>query len=172
MNNVDENMQNPEFNQLIDAAWRRSLTPEEQGRLRRYLAGHPLARAQCDEEVALTRTLNRLAPAPISSNFTARVMQAVERAPARRTWLRRLDLDAWLPAGWMPRLALGAAMVCVSLLTIREYQDIQRKQMARDLASVSRLAALPPVDWLRNFDTIDRLNRVKVADEDLLSALQ
>ena len=72
----------------------------------------------------------------------------------------------------MPRLALGAAMVCVSLLTIREYQDIQRKQMARDLASVSRLAALPPADWLRNFDTIDRLNRVKVADEDLLSALQ
>ena len=44
--------------------------------------------------------------------------------------------------------------------------------MARDLASVSRLAALPPVDWLQNFDTINGLNRVKVADDELLLVLQ
>jgi hypothetical protein len=44
--------------------------------------------------------------------------------------------------------------------------------MGRDLANVSRLAALPPMEWLQNFDTINRLNRVKVADDDLLLVLQ
>jgi hypothetical protein len=168
----DETMQNPEFYELIENAWRRPLTPEEQARLRAHLAGEPQARAQWDEEMALTRALERMRPAPISSNFTAQVLQAVGRAPARRGWRERFDFNAWFPEGWMPRTALGLAMVCVSLLTIREYQDAQRKQMARELASVSKLAALPPVDWLQNFDTIDRLNKVKVADEDLLTVLR
>jgi anti-sigma factor RsiW len=172
MNNVDDNMQNLTSEQLRESVWRRPLTPDEQAQLRRRLAGHPEARAQWEEETALTRGLNRLPPAPLSSNFTARVMRAVQRPPARRVWLGRFDFASWLPAGWRPRAALGAAMVCLSLLTIRQYQSIQRQNMARDLARVSRLAALPPVDWLQNFDTIARLNRVKVADEDLLLALE
>lgn len=172
MNNVDINMQNPEFDRLMDSLWRRPLTPDQEAQLRQHLASHPQARAQWDQELALTRALNRLPPAPISSNFTPRVMQAVQCPPARRPWQPRFDFASWLPSGWRPRLALGAAMLCLSLLTIHQYQDFQRKQMARDLASVSRLAALPPVDWLQNFDTINRLNRVKVADEDLLLVLQ
>lgn len=172
MNNVDANMNNPDLQQLTESAWRRPLTPHEEAQLRRHLAAHPEARAQWEQEAALTLNLNRLPPAPVSSNFTALVMRAVQRPPARQAWLRGFDFASWLPSGRLPRAALGAAMVCLSLLTVRQYQIVQRQNVARDLARVSRLAALPPVDWLENFDTIARLDRVKVADEDLLLALQ
>jgi hypothetical protein len=158
--------------ELTELAWRRGLTPDEQARLRQYLAARPQARRQWEYEAALTRGLNSLPPAPVSSNFTALVLQAVQRAPARPVWRRRLDPALWLPRGWMPRLALGATMVCLSLLTVREYQTIQRQRMARDLASVGSLATLQPVDWLQNFHTIENLSRVEVADDALLQIVQ
>ena len=49
---------------------------------------------------------------------------------------------------------------------------IHRARMARELAGVSRLAALPPMEWLKDFDTINGINQVKVADDDLLAALE
>jgi hypothetical protein len=171
MNNVNADMPNSDFRELAELAWRRRLTPEEQARLRQCLDAHPQARSLWEGEAALTRGLNRLPNAPVSSNFTALVLQAVQRAPARPAW-RRLPVFSWLPAGWMPRLAVGAAMVCLSLLTVREYQIVQRQKMARQIASVGTLAARQPVDWLQNFQTIQNLSRVQVADDKLLQILE
>jgi anti-sigma factor RsiW len=166
-------MPNSDSQELTERAWRRALSPDEKARLRQHLAAHPQARRQWECEVALTNALNRLPPAPVSSNFTALVLQAVQRAPARPVWRDRLDPASWFPAGWMPRVALGVTMVCLSLLTAREYQTIQRQRMARDLASVGSLATLEPVDCLRNFQTIQNLSRVQVAPDDaLLEALR
>jgi hypothetical protein len=171
MNNVNEDMPKPQSEELLELAWRRRLTPEEQALLRQYLTAHPQARPRWEGEAALTRGLNGLPPVPVSSNFTALVLQAVQRAPARPAWRRHLD--SWFPAGWAPRIALGATMVCLSLLTVREYQTIQRQQrMAHRLASVGQLAALQPVDWLQNFQTIEKLSRVQVADDTLLEVLK
>ncbi len=49
---------------------------------------------------------------------------------------------------------------------------MRRVQEARAMASVGALAGLPSIDWLQNFDTINRMNKVKVADDDLLTVLQ
>jgi anti-sigma factor RsiW len=170
--NVNDDMPNPASQELAEQAWRRALTPDEQARLRQFLAAHPEARSQWESEAALTRALHRLPPAPVSSNFTALVLQAVQRAPAPSAWRRRLEPASWLPAGWMPRLALGVTMVCISLLTVSATQTIQRQRMARNLASVGALATLQPVDWLQNFQTIESLSRVQVADDVLLQVLQ
>ncbi len=167
---MNANMQ--EFQNLKEISWRRPLSAPELARLREILAAHPEFQRRWEEEAALDRLLHRLPAARVSSNFTARVVQAAQRAPAQSGWRHWL---AWRPPAvsrWVPRCALGAAMVCVGLLTFHGYQLSQRAQAARDLASVSRLAALPPMDWLKNFDTIERLNKVKVADDDLLAALQ
>ena len=164
MMNVNDDMQSG----LIEAAWRRRLTPEELARVRQYLAKHPEAGAQWESDLALTRALNGLPAAPVSSNFTALVLQAARKTPRRRGWWRQLD--EWFPEGWRPRLALGTAMVCLSLVTIREYQALQRQQMAREL--VGRLASNQPVDWLKNFETIQSFDRVQVADNELLEVLQ
>ena len=120
----------------------------------------------------MTGLLRRLPGADVSTNFTARVVQAAGRLPAKPAWRRRLEMFPWLPAGWVPRAALAAAMVCSGMLSFHEYEALHRAHEARAVASVSRLAALPSMDWLENFDTINRLNKVKVADDDLLTVLQ
>jgi anti-sigma factor RsiW len=168
----DDNMQDVDFQNLKEINWRRSLTPLELARVRQFLAVHPEFQHQWDEDAALDRLLQRLPAAPVSSNFTARVMQAAQCAPARSGWRQWLAARFPAPGLWLPRGALGAAMVCVGLLSFHCYQMEQRAQTARDLARVSRLAALPPMAWLKDFETIDRLNKVQVADDDLLAALQ
>jgi anti-sigma factor RsiW len=170
---MNVNMQDTDFQNLKEISWRRPLTAVELARLRQLLAARPELRAQWDQEAALDRLLYQLPAARVSSNFTARVVWAAQQAPARPGWMR------WLPglppviAPWLPRCALGAAIVCVGFLGFRGYQlTAQRAQAARDLASVSRLAALPPMDWLKDYEVINRLNKVKVADDDLLAVLQ
>jgi anti-sigma factor RsiW len=165
-------MQHADYQNLIEAGWRRPLTPPERARLRDFLAAHPQLQESWGQEAALNRLLRRLPSAALSTNFTARVLQAAQRLPAKPPWPLRWPLFAWIPAGWIPRAALAAAMVCCALLSFHQYQASCRAQVARDLASVSRLAALPPIDWLKDFDTINRLDKVKVADDDLLAALQ
>jgi hypothetical protein len=165
-------MKNTEYQKLKEASWRRPLTAAERAWLREWLAAHPEAQESWEAEAALNGLLRRLPGANVSSNFTARVMQAAQRAPARQRWGFRLGMFPWLPVGWMPRAALAAAMVCSGMLSWHEYVALHRTQEARAVASVSRLAALPSIDWLENFDTINRMNKVNVADDDLLTVLQ
>jgi anti-sigma factor RsiW len=167
-----EIMQNTEYQKLKEASWRRPLTAAERARLREWLSAHPEALESWEEEAALNGLLRRWPGAAVSTNFTARVLQAAQRLPAKPAWRRRLEMFPWLPAGWVPRAALAAAMVCSGLLSFHEYEALRRTREAQAVASVSRLAALPSIDWLENFDTINRLNKVKVADDDLLTVLQ
>ncbi|HEY3863968.1 MAG TPA: hypothetical protein VGO59_18995 [Verrucomicrobiae bacterium] len=164
-------MQNSEYDKLREDGWRRPLTVSEQARLREWLAAHPEAREPWREDDVLNGLLRRMPAAPVSSNFTARVLQEVRRLPepVRRS---RLPFFAWLSPRWMPRAALAAAMVCCGLISCREYEAMHRAQEAKAVANAMRLAALPSVDWLENFDTIDRLDKVKVADDELLTMLQ
>jgi hypothetical protein len=165
-------MQNAEFQNLKEAGWRRPLTSAERARLREFLAAHPECQESWDQEAALNGLLRRRPSAAVSTNFTARVVQAAQRLPAKPAWRRRLEMWPWLPAGWAPRAALAAAMVCCGLFSFHEYQALRRAHVAREVASLSRLPGLPSIEWLQNYDTIDRLDKVKVADDELLTVLQ
>ncbi|MGA2749110.1 MAG: hypothetical protein ABSG59_10065 [Verrucomicrobiota bacterium] len=165
-------MQDADYQRFTEISWRRPLTAEEKARVGQWLAAHPECLEKWEEEEGLDRLLHRLGAAPVSSNFTARVVQAAQRAPVRSGWGQGLAPWRWMSSGWRARLALGAAMVCCATLSFREYQAVHRAQVAREVASVGRLAALAPMDWLKDFDTINRLNKVTVADDDLLAVLQ
>ncbi|HUD49290.1 MAG TPA: hypothetical protein VMR33_20850 [Candidatus Baltobacteraceae bacterium] len=165
-------MNNPDYQKLRETGWRRPLTPAERELLRGIVAAQPTLRTQLEEDAALNRLLGRMPAARVSSNFTARVVQAARSTAPAPAWSERLAPFRWLSRNWMPRVALGLAMVCCGAFTFREYQAVHRAQMARELASVSDLAALPPMEWMRDFDTINRLNKVAVADNDLLAALR
>ncbi|MGH9593656.1 MAG: hypothetical protein ACRD5L_11225 [Bryobacteraceae bacterium] len=157
------------FQDLREIAWRRRLSPAEQSRASRHFAARPQALAGWNQEIALTRCLNQLPSAPVSSNFTALVMQAALRAPVQRRWYESLF---WFPSGWLPRAAIAVAMACLSFVSMSEYQVVARQTAARELVKVNRLASMAPVEWLKDFQTINNLNRVKVADDDLLAVLQ
>ncbi|MEY2466714.1 MAG: hypothetical protein QOD03_1235, partial [Verrucomicrobiota bacterium] len=72
-------MNESDYNQLREKNWRRKLTAVEQTELRAWLAAHPEASADWEAELSLTETIVRLPDAPVPTNFTARVLQAIEQ---------------------------------------------------------------------------------------------
>jgi hypothetical protein len=165
-------MRDEQYQKIKEAGWRRTLNGGEEAALQKFLAAHPEARQAWAEEAALNRLLQRWPAPPVSSNFTARLLQAVQNAPIRHTWRDWFAPAQWLPEGRAWRVAMCSMMVCLGLFSFHESQVIHRARMARELAGVSRLAALPRMEWLKDFDTINRISQVKVADDDLLAALE
>lgn len=166
------NMRDEQYQKIKEAGWRRALDGGEEAALQKFLAAHPEARQAWGEEAALNRLLQRWPAPPVSSNFTARLLQAVQNAPIRHTWRDWFAPAQWLPEGRAWRVAMCSMMVGLGLISFHESQVIHRARMARELAGVSRLAALPRMEWLKDFDTINGISQVKVADDDLLAALE
>src|SRR5438046_1649096 len=71
-------MNDSEFNKLRETSWRRRLSADEELQAQSYLAAHPQAQAEWEEDLALTRHLQDLSDAPVPSNFTSLVLQAVD----------------------------------------------------------------------------------------------
>lgn len=158
----------PVYQQLRELAWRRKLTASEQAELRAWLANHPEAEAEWDTDAALNQALERLPQAPVPSNFTARVMQAVEREAAAA------GPPAHAPTSWwrmfLPRFATVAVVVVAGLLVYRHNEVQKREDLARGLALVAEAAPLSDVTVLEDFDAIQRMTaETAAADEGLLA---
>jgi hypothetical protein len=149
-----------------ESLWRRKLSAAERAELR----GQP----ELEEEARLTEALGRLPDAPVSSNFTARVMTAIDLEDARssraqpRFQIWHLD---WRRL-W-PRLAIAAAVLVFSALGVQRYEaGVHRAEIARSLSVIASAQSVPSVDVLNNFDVIQRMGQSGRADTDLLAALQ
>jgi anti-sigma-K factor RskA len=119
-----------------------------------------------DEPLELRELLSRLPDAPVSSNFTARVMQAVEReeslAARTRGW-------RWNWHALLPRAAAAAVMVIAVGFTFYQHEiSNQRAAMAQSVALLAQ-SQPPSVDALQNFDAIQRMSQPAHADEGLLA---
>jgi len=144
-----------------EALWRRPLTPAERAQLP--------ATPELQLEAHLTDALTQLRDIPVPSNFTARVLAAVdwEDAAAARppapTWHWRL---------WLPRLAATAAILVVAGLGFQRYEaGVWRASLVQTVAVVSAAPA-PSVDALENLDAIQRMGQSAHADGELLADLQ
>jgi negative regulator of sigma E activity len=125
--------------------------------------------ADAELEARLTRMLARLPDAPASSNFTARLMQAVDLEESRRT--RRWSF-AWNWQALLPRTAVTAAVILFTGLTVHHYElAARRTTFARNVALVASSQPLPSVEALKNFDAIQRMGQPH-ADEELLALMQ
>ena len=174
----EREMNEMEFNQLLETAARRPLTAQEEARLRTLLAANPQAQPVWEEEAGLTRLLNQLPDAPLASNFTARVMRAVERESFRRS--RASGVFRWF-SRLRPvyRFATACSLLILAALGYFQYQAVSREKMAASLATVadtvgatSEVAPLPAVEMLKDFNAIYLLGRTRPqADEDLLATL-
>jgi len=163
-------MKNKEpYSKLRETSWRRKLTETEQAELRAYLAANPDARADWEMESALNAALTRLPDAPVPSNFTARVLQAVEREEARpHGWSWR-----WNWHTLVPRVAFAAVVITFSGLAFHHHEIYrQRVTLARNVALVTRGQQMPSPEALENFDAIRRMSRPQHADDELLVLMQ
>jgi hypothetical protein len=172
--NTGNCMNDPEYNELRTASWRRRLTPSEEARVQAHLALYPEAQAQWEEDQVLTRHLQELPDVPVSSNFTSLVMQSIDAeavcshgraaVPSRFTaWLRRLA----------PRIALAGIVALLAVTGVFEYEHHNRKQFADAMERFVQASNVPGPEVFEDFDAIKQLQPVAFSkDEDLLAALR
>ncbi len=155
----------PISDELRELLWRRPLSEAEQLRS----GDRPETRAELEREARLNAALEQLPTAQVPSNFTARVLQAIdmeEARPATRGW-------RWALPRWVPRLAVTAAVMAVSAVSWRHYEVVQqRTALARSVAAVTANAPLPGVEAWKNFDAIKRMGQAQRADDELLALMQ
>lgn len=162
------------YHQLREISWRRKLTPEEETRLQGWLAAHPDKQAEWDLEHSLSEQLRHLSNAPLSSNFTSQVMQALDAELAKqerdgqggRTWLQWLHKLA-------PRLAPVSLALVVAVTAFVYHQrtkdERQHERMVEVVTAVFPADVVSP-EVFQDFEAISKLP--PATDEDLLAALQ
>ncbi len=162
----------PFLNRIREVRWRRKLTSAEEAELRSWLAAHPEAQADWAVEADLSELLNRLPDAPVASNFTTRVLQAIEREPA----VASRPASAWTlwrwRLRWLPRAAVTAVVLGAGLIAYHEAVAVRRAQLVRSVALVSDVSSLPSPKILEDFDAIRALPATPAADEQLLTLLK
>ena len=157
--------QYPLDQRLRDVISRRPLSGSEQAELDAWLARHPEARADWELELALSRAMAREPDAPVSSNFTARVLQDIERGQKVSRRERVTVRGGWWRA-LVPRLVVGSVVIVALVVFIHQRNEAARQKDFEVLLSVQ---PLPSVETLQDFDTIRSLNIVATADEDILA---
>jgi len=164
--------------ELVRLSFRRELTPEEESRLEKYFVENPQARAQWEQERALSRAVQSLPDVPVSSNFTSRVLAQVDLELARD---ERRKTKSWLKVLW-PKVGWGVAALALAFLAYRyeeryEERVKQRDRVAKALSEASKLAGdlkrMHGPDELQDFKAINWLREAPMSsDDELLIALQ
>jgi hypothetical protein len=163
----------PSYNRLRELSWRRKLTAGEASELRTWLAAHPEVLPDWEAEAGLNDALGQLADAPVPSNFTARVLQSVERENASELRRQRRKWQVWRRWRWLPKAAFAAVVLGAGLVSYQQVARVARRaEYAQSVAAVSRLASLPAPEVLKDFDAIRVSNPTPLADEELLAALK
>lgn len=167
-------MNDPVYQELKELSWRRRLSPGEEAQLQLYLQHHPGVQNDWEVENALGRAFRQLPNVPVATNFTSRVLVAVEtETRARSATSGRARSSWWRRIGWAPRTAAAAVTLFLTVISVRQYQITSRAEMAHSVARLSSVATLPPLQWLKDFDAINELRAVPSTDDDkLLTVLE
>ena len=147
-----------------ESLWRRKLTDADREELR----AHPEVLPELELESNLSEALRKLPDVAVASNFTARVMQAIEREETQplRSW-------SWNWHKLIPRLAVTTAVVLLAGTTFHHYElASQRTALAKKVALMAGSQPMPSVEALNNFDAIRRMSQPVHADEELLALMQ
>ena len=154
-------MLNNQRNQPDESLWRRKLAGAERAGLR--------AQPERELEARLTDALAEIPDLPVSSNFTARVLDAIEFEERQATRAQGGKGRWHFP--W-PRIAVAAAVLIFAGVSVQRYEaNSHRLELAKNVAKVAA-QPLPSVDALNNFDAIQRMSQPARADTELLAALQ
>ena len=162
----------PMYIRLLELSWRRRLTGPEEAELRAWLSAHPEAQADWDAEAGLNASLCQLPDAPVPNNFTARVLQAVEREGAAESRGREKKWLIWPWRRWLPRLGFAVVIVGAGFVSYQKVDAANRRKLAESVAVVSSLSSLPSPDILKDFDAIQALTSTPPPDEELLFVFQ
>jgi anti-sigma factor RsiW len=150
----------PVYRRLLELSWRGKLSPAEEAELRAWVAKHPESQADWEAERALSTALCQMPDAPVASNFTARVLQAVEREqerqPSRLVWR------------FLPRLGFAVLAVSLGFVAYSQTVNARHARYAQSVEAVSDITPTLSPEILENYEAIRALNQTPPPDEQLL----
>ena len=148
-----------------EGLWRRKLSAAERAELR--------VEPELELEARLTETLAQLPDSPVPSNFTTRVLAAVDLEDARLARATEHRGWSWNWHSLLPRFAVACAVLLFAGFGLQHHELARhRAEMAKSLSLVATASAVPSVDALENLDAIQRMSQPARADTELLAALQ
>ena len=150
-------MANPDSN-LNEMCWRKPPTAEE-------LRQNP----ELKTEAQLTAALAKIKDVPVASNFTARLLLAIELE--EKTAARTSSHWSWRPL--FPKFAVAMAVVILAGMSFQRYEIYSHHlAIAKSVAMVAQVHSLPSVDALENLEAIQRIGESTHADGELLAVMQ
>ncbi len=161
--------QDPVYQKLREIGWRRPLHQAEQAELRAWLVAHPQAQAEVEADLILSAALAKLPEATVPTNFTARVLQAIEKeaavaprtAPPKSFWWTRV---------FLPRFALTAILLVGGTLVYQQNLKRQRGSLANVAQEIIAAGSFSDPTVLADFEVIASLSpTMALADEKLLA---
>ena len=167
-------MNQQEYNQLREAGWRRPLTPTEEAELQKYLAANPAERVDWQVEVELNQLLEQLPEAsPVASNFTARVLKAVELEAASRNRERSPVTPFWVRIrSWLPRAAVAALVAGTLIGGNHLHQISERATLAKNVVGLAQ-AVSSDAELMKDFEPIREMgDSQSTADTELLALMK
>lgn len=123
-----------------------------------------------EADVRLTDALSRLPEVPVPSNFTARVMNAIDLAEAAEA--RKAGRFQWRIL-WPRLVGATALFLLAGVLTLHQFGTSHHPvSLAKNMVQVASAPAQPSVEALENWDAIQVMSHPASADGELLAALQ
>jgi len=148
-----------------EALWRRKLSAAERAKLR--------DKPDLELEARLTEVLTQLPELPVASNFTARVLEAIELEETRVARAATSRGSRWNWHSILPRLAVTSAVLLFAGFGLQHHEVVRhRAEMAKSLSLVASASSVPSVDALENLEAIQQMGQPAHADTELLAALQ
>ena len=165
-------MKTPDDKNLRESSWRRPLTPAQEAELEKYLAENPHARADWECEMRLSRALEKLPEAPpVSSNFTARVLETLRLEETAAGHERSRGWFAWRTFGrWVPRLAAVGLAMFLGFLVWHQHELNAAAERARNIAGLASVFTANQ-DVMADYKPISRLGASRVTPDNELIVL-
>jgi hypothetical protein len=167
-NRIDGMINDPLYRRLLELSWRRKLSSSEEAELAALLAKQPEVQLDWEVEAALNAGLKQLPDAPVPSNFTALVLQAVERE-SRASINAQSKLLIWR---LLPRLGFAVLAGTVGFVAYQQTIAARQAGYAQSVEAVSDISPALNPEILKDFETIRAMNRMPSPDEQLLNLLQ
>jgi negative regulator of sigma E activity len=165
-------MSERDYQQLIEAARVRALTPPEESRLRAWLLTHPESQSEWDAEQQVSRALRQLPDVPPAPDFTNRVLASLESEDSHQPQAPPLSLLAWWRRwSFAPRFAVLALSLVLAGLSLWQARVRERQRVAESMQVMAVAVTVPEIDLLRDFEAIHRLSQLPpLGDDDLIRA--
>ncbi|HEY1490559.1 MAG TPA: hypothetical protein VGF90_05920, partial [Verrucomicrobiae bacterium] len=158
---------------LLEKRWRQKLTPAEEASVRAWLAQHPESKADWDLENQVSEALEKLPDVPVPSNFTARVLQAIEREAAAAAPRPPGNRVRWFLRVLLPRAAVAAVVLGLGVGVLsHQHTTANRAELVQGVKVVAGVSSLPSPEILQDFETIRQMPASTGPDPELISLLK